>query len=399
MRLPASGNAAIFLLVATIGAGLRAYVSTLGYNWDTGMLFKIAELPFGANFYSAFPYYANWGPIPYTLFQLFRSLPGGDDIVVFHGYLAALTSAFDLLTGFVLWRLWGLRAAVWFLALSPIAIILAGFHCNAEPAMVAFVLLGYYIHVRRGPDPNGPLHPAFLILIGVSLSFKHSFILFPVWLAMRPVSWKERMAAIAIPYGVWLAAMLYYLVPEPSHVIDNVLRYRGWAGNSLVPTFATWLRGGDTRQAMWTLMFLGSMLLVGWGIRSWRVERLLLLYPLALVATASALALQYFNLTIFSIAAHMDPIGVLFNVFSLYFYSGHADELHLFVLPPFLRDVELPAVSFMPPVKFNWGWLMMQTMIAAIMIRRMVSWSQQEREAGMSTRITHTHTPSGEVVV
>ena len=98
-------------------------------------------------------------------------------------------------------------------------------------------------------------------------------------------------------------------------------------------------------------MFLGSMLAVGWCIRSWRVERLLLPYPLALVATASALALRYFNPTVFSIAASIDPIGVLLNVFSLYFYTGHVDELHLFVRPPFLRDVEVA------DIKFNWGWL------------------------------------------
>ena len=101
--------------------------------------------------------------------------------------------------------------------------------------MVALVLPGYSIHVRRRPDPYAPLHLAFLILIGLSLSFKHSFILFPLWLALRPVSWKDRIASVAIPYGLWFAVMLYYLVPNPSYVIENVLRYRGYAGNSLVP--------------------------------------------------------------------------------------------------------------------------------------------------------------------
>jgi hypothetical protein len=374
-----SRSVVIFVVLAAIGAGLRAYCSTRGYNWDTGMLLTIAQLPFGANFYREMPVYANWGPLPYNIFQVFRSLPGGQDIIVFHSYLAAFATMCDLLTAFVVWRLWGLSAAGWFL-LSPVAIVIAGFHCNAEPAIVAMVLLGYFVHVRRGGGEQR-LDTWFLVCLGVSLAFKHSFVLFPIWLVLRPVSWRERLRILAIPYAVWLAFFLYYVIPNPRYVMNNVLAYSAWSGNALVPTVHTWLKGLGAPPLRWSQAFLGMMLLIGLGIRKWRVERLLLLYPLALLATTSAIALQYFALAPFSVAASIDPIGVMFSAFALYFYAGHAVELNLFHMPQVFVDHGAPNGYF------NWGWLLMQALLGALLIRRMITWSRADRIVARSRAI------------
>jgi hypothetical protein len=368
-----SRNVVIFMVLAVIGVGLRAYCSTLGRNWDTNMLFTIAQLPFGANFYREIPVFANWGPLPYNVFQAFRSLPGGDNVLGFHSYLAAFGTMFDLLTAFVVWRLWGLSAAGWFL-LSPVAIVISGFHCNAEPAIVALVLLGYFVHVRRGGDERR-LDTWFLVCLGVSLSFKHSFVLFPIWLVLRPVSWRERLRILAIPYAVWLAFFVYYAIPNPRYVMDNVLSYSSWSGNALVPTLHTWLKGAGAPAYKWNQAFLGLMLAIGLGLRWWNVERLLLLYPLALLSTTSAVALQYFALAPYSVAASISPIGMAFSAFTLYFYAGHAVELNLFPLHPVFVD------GGTSNGYFNWGWVLMQALLAALLIQRIVTWIRADRAA------------------
>ena len=381
-----------FVLLVVAGVALRLACTRAGFNWDTQILFNISVLPFGADFYRDVPYWANWGPVAYTLFQLFRTLPGGEDLAVFHYYLATLCIACDLVSAFCIWRLWGLRASAWFLLFSPVATILSGFHCNAEPVLVAIALSGYYLHTRRTSDERAMAHPAFLACIGLSLTFKHSFVLLPLWLAMRTGAWRARLLAAALPLGIWGGSLFYYVVPDPQYWLANVVSYGGYSGNALLPQVLTWIlnevdvskRNMAIVQRSWTPLFILLMMAVGWWTRRWKLERVVLLYPLALLVTASAVALQYFALASYSIAARVDVFGVAFSLFTAYFYAGHPDELHLFELPGWLLNRSMAVGDF------NWGWLIAQTLLAAILIRRLLAWGRDERAYARAARSTPT---------
>jgi hypothetical protein len=375
----------LFGVCVVIGVTLRALSATRGWNFDTGMLFQIAALPAGANFYREFVIWANWGPIAYNIFQLFQTLPDGTRIETFHSYLAAFFTTCDVVSSLVLWRLWGLRAAAWFLLFSPIAIVVSGFHCNAEPAIVALVLVGYYIHTRAGQDA-GRIHPAFLVCLGLSLAFKHAFVLFPIWLALRPTSWRQRALTVSVPYGVWVGFALYYLIPTPTYFVTNVLGYGGWSGNAMVPMAIEWvavslkIAGTDLPKA-WLPLFLLAMFAIGWRIRRWPLEQCLLLYPLALLVTTSAVARQYFDLASFSIAANLDRVGIVFNLFAAYFYGGDSAELALWSLPVWLHDSWLPRST-----PTNIAWLISQAMLAVLLARRLSRWSKtSDRRAEITT--------------
>ena len=390
-----SRERALFGACVMLGIALRAACETRGWNFDTDMLFQIASLPPGANFYSEFVHWANWGPIPYNIFQIFRALPGGDRIETFHMYLAAFFTACDVISSVVLWRVWGLRAAAWFLLVSPVAIVMSGFHCNAEPAMVAMALTGYYVHVRHLPRA-GSIHPAFLVCLGISLAFKHAFMLFPIWLALRPAPLRQRALMVLVPFGTWFLFVLYYLIPTPMPFVTNVLSYGGWSANALVPMAVDWMSrqlGRPERQfeSLWLPLFLGAMLIIGWRIRRWPLERSLLLYPLALLVTTSAVALQYFTLASFSIAARLDLTGVVFNVFAAYFYGGHAEELNLWTLPPWLRDSWKPA-----PHPWNVGWLICQAILALLLVRRLSLWQNTVQES-QASQPSHVPDPATRV--
>ena len=71
-------------------------------------------------------------------------------------------------------------------------------------------------------------------------------------------------------------------------------------------------------RAWWAPLFVTLMLVIGWSIRSWRLERVLFVYPLALISTTSAVALQYFALAMFPLAVTFDGLAAAFSAFTAY---------------------------------------------------------------------------------
>src|SRR2546421_8755970 len=133
------GGVWLFVLLAVAAVGLRLLMVGRGNNGDLNTVWEIARSPWGTNFYRAFPYYANWGPVMYWIFQGLYRLPGGWEIERFHLYVTIVYCLCDLFSGWVLWRFFGLKAAGIFL-LMPAEMIVSGFHCNAEPAVIACVM-------------------------------------------------------------------------------------------------------------------------------------------------------------------------------------------------------------------------------------------------------------------
>src|SRR5215212_9979415 len=128
-----------FALLALGGVAVRLMLVWRGNNGDLTLLHEIASLPWGTNFYKAFPYTANWGPILYWIFQGLYRLPGGEQIATFHLYVAIVYAMCDVWSAWVLRRNFGLAAAGIFLFM-PAEFIVSGFHCNAEPAVIACVM-------------------------------------------------------------------------------------------------------------------------------------------------------------------------------------------------------------------------------------------------------------------
>jgi hypothetical protein len=373
-----------FTAIAALSVALRLGLGTLGYNCDMVTIFKISGANLGANFYTQFPHAANWGPIPYWIFQFFRRLPDGGNIETFRYYCSALFSGFDLLTGWVLWRMWGLRPAVVFLLASPAAAVISGYHCNAEPAMVALVFLGLYL---------GERHRLWLhALIGLSLSFKHGFVLLPVWLAMRPGTLRERASGLATSYGIWLAITSPYWLTNAHAVLNNVLLYSGWSGNSLLP-FAvkgllklTGIRFADlsieekTLRPMWLPLFLAAMGGIGWLLRNLPVRSIVICYTLALLSVASAIALQYFALPCAALAVTGGVLASCYNLLCLLLMSAHELEIHVIRIGTWFKDRTLDD----PPMQWNHGWLLLQGLLAVILLLRL----RDEGLLGLQPRAT-----------
>jgi hypothetical protein len=333
-------RAGYFLLLAVPALTLRLLLVLRGHNQDLESYHEFAASPFFTNFYHQ-PYSipANWSPALYWLFQIFYRLPGGHSLPTFHLYLATFYSLCDLFSAFVLLRTFGLFSAALFL-FTPAEIIIAGYHTNAEPAVIACILAALYFSTQtQSPRKNN----LFYLFIGLSLAIKHAFIFLPLWLAMQPNPKRERLKSLLIPYGIWLLILLPYLIPNPTPWIKNSLLYSSFTNNGLIPRAIMKLLtlfGFQTTHIppqIWLPLFILPLLYIGYLSRHTTRQHLLLLYAPALVGLSSAIALQYLALPSYSFAAHPSIVTWLYNLFTLYQFGGHPQELHLYDLPAKLK--------------------------------------------------------------
>jgi len=352
-RMKAEKDARLFLLLGILGIFIRYLMPLAGHNFDLETVFKIARLPLGSNYYQDVPIWANWGPICYWFFQLFYRLPGGDSINGFHYYATGLMTLADWTTAWVLWRIFGLRIAMIFFLLSPAAMVISGFHCNCEPLLLALAALGYWFYVKSNKDArsDAPFPTSTLVLTGASLAVKHVFAFLPIWMILRPMTWRERFRILFICFGVWVLFLSPYLLSDPGAVIRNIFLYSSNSGGSAIPKLIAWSAtqigftdAALTLRPIWFPLFLFMLLGVGWLLRNRPWKTAFLFYPISLVSTSSAIALQYIAPACFSLAALPRPRWVLryliipFHVFCFWYYLGHWSELGLWGIGSWLLD-------------------------------------------------------------
>ncbi|HLE01709.1 MAG TPA: hypothetical protein VJB59_15715 [Bdellovibrionota bacterium] len=185
----------------------------------------------------------------------------------------------DLLSAWVLWRTWSREAALFFLLLSPAAVIISGYHGNSEPLIMALAALSYWRYSRTEVEENNPgqFPTDSFVLLGCCLGIKHIFVLLPLWIFFRQKSWRDRIRALAIPYGTWISFFIPFLVTDPIAVVKNVLLYSWNSGGSAIPMLIQWVlekfQLGEFAirlRPYWTLVFLACMLIAGWKFRTAR---------------------------------------------------------------------------------------------------------------------------------
>jgi hypothetical protein len=116
-------------------------------------------------------------------------------------------------------------------ALTPVQLLITGFHTNTDPIMVFFVVCAlYFLEVRRSEIPGG-------LCLGAALCIKAVPILVvPAMVAWIP-GWKMRIRFIVSAAGIWLAASLPWILEVPVEIVRNVFGYSslyGWWGVSAI---------------------------------------------------------------------------------------------------------------------------------------------------------------------
>jgi hypothetical protein len=142
--------------------------------------------------------------------------------VPFRFWFRALDALADCLTAALLLRLRSVSEVVAVLvALSPISILISGFHGNTDPIVLCLLLTAVFFAERRHASTTAGC------FYGLSCALKLwpaiVFVAFVGWFA----SWKDRLRFAGAAGICWILAGLPYLAWDPVGITKTILGYRG----------------------------------------------------------------------------------------------------------------------------------------------------------------------------
>jgi hypothetical protein len=142
----------------------------------------------------------------------------------FHFWLRFCGILADVGSLWLVWRIVGGRAAVLLIAISPINILVSGFHGNTDPVMIFFVLLAVWLAGSR--DRAVLAGAAFGLAFCIKIT---PVIAAPVLLFWLP-DWRRRAKFFGAAAAVVIAGWSPFLFDDPAAVIQQVFGYRSSYG-------------------------------------------------------------------------------------------------------------------------------------------------------------------------
>lgn len=137
--------------------------------------------------------------------------------------LRALCAFADAGTLGLLWSMFRSRAQLMMIALSPISILISGFHGNTDPIMMFFLVAAVFFAENGNAGRAGM---AFGLACGVKLV---PLMFAPAILLCLP-GFRLRFQWLATSAAVWFALSLPYLAQEPLLIAKSMLEYSGATG-------------------------------------------------------------------------------------------------------------------------------------------------------------------------
>ena len=122
----------------------------------------------------------------------------------------------------LLWLMFGNRVPV-LVALSPISILISGFHGNTDPIMMFFLVAAVFFAERGNTTRAG-------IAFGLACSVKLIPLIFAPAILLCLPGLRPRLKWLAASAVVWIALSLPYLAQEPVLILRSMLGYSGATG-------------------------------------------------------------------------------------------------------------------------------------------------------------------------
>jgi hypothetical protein len=321
----ASGRRLVLpLAVLVVGVAARCAVSRLGYNYDLLSYTVVASLvEDGRNVYAATTRYNYAPPWSYVLHALAVVASRFDEpLAAFRWALTLLLTATDVAIAAWLLERFGQRAAILFF-LNPVSVFITGYHRQFDNIAVLVGLVAASAFGGRG-ERGRPV--AGSALLGASLAIKHLLFVFPLWLAVKERSARDRLVVLLLPPALLAATFLPFLPTGAAGIVNNVLLYRGYGNASL------WhLLLPDRLLALVspTGLFVAALAALGVLLRRHDPVTSLLAYLPALVAFSPSVANQALVLPAATMAVSPNPLfGAYVAVVSLHLLVHH-EGLHL----------------------------------------------------------------------
>jgi hypothetical protein len=312
------------------------------YGGDTDAWNVLARVRYGGGtaYEPGIPY--NYGPIwmwildlcrffdqlLFSHFQKANNLPGEPSRMYRAMYVGVLSLA-DVGIAALLWQRISKQAALIFLFI-PISIIISGRHNQLDNIAIFLVLLAALLFEKsQNNETKKPqIFGASLLFLGLSLTAKHNFIFFPLWLAFLPsVSWKHRALLLTVPYLIFFGSFLPYWPGHSEGIIQNVFKYTGNPPPELVQlglkqtgVFFNWIMPQNLVDALSPKLILaGLMLATGFALRKLPPFILALFYGVVLLCFTPTMANQYHVLALPFIAVFFNSFFAAYTLFISWF--------------------------------------------------------------------------------
>jgi hypothetical protein len=138
-------------------------------------------------------------------------------------WLRAADAAADAGTLGLLWSMFRDRALLLGVALSPISILISGFHGNTDPIMMFFLVAAVFFAERGNGGRTG-------LAFGLACSVKLVPLIFAPAILLCLPGLRPRFRWLATSAAVWGALSLPYMAQEPVLILKSMLGYSGATG-------------------------------------------------------------------------------------------------------------------------------------------------------------------------
>ncbi len=236
-----------FLLAAIIAVAIGAFLATTTYGTNDILFFKsyavkaqrVGVAPLyrdGANLVEFHTDWVEQMAHPPGAIHLWEATEWVEERtgVPFRVWFRLLTTLAHVLTAVALYRMLGGQLATYFV-LCPAAILLAGFHGNSDPLVVALLIWAVYCAEKR--------YPVFwtVLLFAAACSIK----VWPLFLVPAFVlclsDWRRRIVFLASVPAAWFVLGAPYTFQFPMLILKTVFGYRSaghwWGFAATVPGY------------------------------------------------------------------------------------------------------------------------------------------------------------------
>lgn len=356
---PRGRQITILLVALAFGAIARLWGQTRPGNWDFYQWVNTSSAVLnGQDPYSLYGY--NYPPPWVMTLAIFNGITSSDQS--FRLLIALLMIAVDIGIAYLLFKRGYTLAAVLF-SLSPILIAISGQHQQVDGIAVFLALAGMVLAgLAKGPNLT-KFDIGAVLLLGASLSFKPVFLVFPIWLAMRPVAIKRRLLYLIAPPLIMLLTVVTAFFAFPAEaVIQKIFLHKGMNDSPLILTLAPnqiapWLIDNGFSR----IFFVVLLILAGLLFRKMRPFEMAMIYAVTALTFSWAFANQYMASSMAAVAVFLNlGLFIWFLLGSLYL-MGDINTLAIPIITSVQQNVVFDYV-WLGQDLFPWlliGWVLM----------------------------------------
>lgn len=299
-------------------------VSTLGYNYDVLSYVSVARVvEDGKNIYaetSRYNYAPPWSYVVHRLAVWATYFP--NPFAAFRWELTILLTIVDICIAVLLFERYGMLASLLFF-LNPVTVFITGYHRQFDNTAVLVGLLAAGFAER---DDTRSRVPLVTLTVGFSLAVKHVLFAFPLWLAAKERTFRDRLLMLLVPPGLFALTFLPFLADGAAGIVKNVFLYRGYDN---APLWRFLFPPSVLGVVSPTLLFLATLTVAGILLRRRRQIESLLIYLVLLVIASPAIANQALTLPAVTMAVFPNVAFGLFVAVALVHLLIHHEGLHL----------------------------------------------------------------------